>query len=202
MNTLLFIDTETTGKIDRYLPPTDDRQPHMVQLAAMLTDETGKRLAQFVTLIEPMGWAIPDEASRVHGITTDDCQRYGMPIYAAINTLNYLTANASRIIAHNMDFDSLVIRGTARYMLMPMPPVTLKDRMADTYCTMKAATDVVRIPSPYRAGQFKWPSLAEAYKHFTGKELSGAHDAMVDVEACAAVYLAMNQRKVAEPQPV
>jgi DNA polymerase-3 subunit epsilon len=192
MNTLLFIDTETTGKIDRYLPPTHDRQPHMVQLAAMLTDEAGKRMAQFVTLIRPTTWEIPAEASRVHGITTDDCMRCGVPLDVAIITLNSMIDAASKIIAHNMDFDSVIIRGTARHVSFP---VVLEERMTDTYCTMKAATDVVRIPSPYRAGQFKWPSLAEAYKHFTGKELSGAHDAMVDVEACAAVYLAMNQCK-------
>jgi DNA polymerase III subunit epsilon len=40
------------------------------------------------------------------------------------------------------------------------------------------------------AGFFKHKSanLAEAYKHFTGLDLQGAHNAMVDVSACMTVY--------------
>jgi len=36
--------------------------------------------------------------------------------------------------------------------------------------------------------QYKNPSLAEAYKHFTGEDLIGAHDAIVDVMATIEVY--------------
>jgi len=35
---------------------------------------------------------------------------------------------------------------------------------------------------------FKNPNLGEAYKFFTGKDLEGAHNAMVDVKACIEVY--------------
>jgi DNA polymerase III subunit epsilon len=37
----------------------------------------------------------------------------------------------------------------------------------------------------------KSANLGEAYKYFTGKELAGAHDALVDVQACMAVYFAI-----------
>ena len=39
----------------------------------------------------------------------------------------------------------------------------------------------------------KTPNLGEAYQHFTGNALDGAHDAMVDVNACIAIYRAMTE---------
>lgn len=39
----------------------------------------------------------------------------------------------------------------------------------------------------------KNPSLAESYKHYTGKDLVGAHSALIDAQACAEVYFAINR---------
>lgn len=41
----------------------------------------------------------------------------------------------------------------------------------------------------------KSANLGEAYKHFTGNELAGAHNALVDVQACMAVYFAIKGPK-------
>lgn len=57
----LFFDTETTGL----------KSPHIVQLAALLTEEDGRECARLNVIIQPEGWTIPDEAAAVHGITTD-----------------------------------------------------------------------------------------------------------------------------------
>ena len=62
-----------------------------------------------------------------------------------------------------------------------------------TFCTMESSRNHVAIPPTDRmaaAGftQHKSPSLAEAYKHFTGKDLVGAHDALVDVLATIEIY--------------
>ncbi|MFP6639371.1 MAG: 3'-5' exonuclease, partial [Myxococcota bacterium] len=48
------------------------------------------------------------------------------------------------------------------------------------------SSDLLRLPG--REGQFKWPTLAEAYEHFSGQPLQGAHDALVDSEACLTVF--------------
>jgi len=57
---------------------------------------------------------------------------------------------------------------------------------------MKAATDIVGIPGRYG---YKWPTLQEAYRHFTGTELAGAHDALTDVRACRVIYEAIVRRR-------
>ena len=54
-------------------------------------------------------------------------------------------------------------------------------------CTKDETTGVLQLPGKF--GNYKWPSLAEAYAHYTGgKEIEGAHDAMVDAEACLEVF--------------
>ena len=71
------------------------------------------------------------------------------------------------------------------------------------FCTMKSTTDICRIPSP--RGGYKWPKLGEAYKHFFGEELQGAHDAMNDVRAAMRIYFHLKNggaaAPVARPEP-
>src|ERR1051326_4611342 len=59
---VLFFDTETTGKYEFGLPPDDHRQPHIVQLAALLSDDSGKEIASMNAIIRPDGFIIPPEA--------------------------------------------------------------------------------------------------------------------------------------------
>jgi hypothetical protein len=48
-----------------------DNWPRMIQLAWSLRDEQGAVLQEWAQIIKPEGFAIPKEASRVHGITTE-----------------------------------------------------------------------------------------------------------------------------------
>lgn len=187
MKRILFFDTETTGKILFREPFTHPAQPRMIQLAAMLTDETGSPMSYLAVLIKPDGWNIPAEATAIHGITDETCEQFGMSIQCAMDAFRCLAASADRIVAHNIDFDKVVVRsenhrggGDAKWL----------DESA-LYCTMKAATPVCKIPGRY--GDFKWPSLAETYAHFFDKPLEKAHDAMADLIACKDCYFALEK---------
>ena len=57
------------------------------------------------------------------------------------------------------------------------------------------STDVLKLPGKYG---YKWPTLAEAYRHYTGQEISGAHDALVDTEACLVIFRALVETGVVE----
>lgn len=177
---ILFFDTETTGKYDFRASPDAHHQPHLVQLGAILVDASWNVRDQFAAVVKPKNWIIPDEAAKVHGITTEIAQAVGSHLTDVLHQFAGFCRAANLRIAHNLQFDDAVME-------------TAFARTGDVwhktpigFCTMHAMTDVCKIPGNY--GDYKWPRLAEAYKHVTGKEFVGAHDAMADVLACVDVY--------------
>ncbi len=181
----LFIDTETTGLPNRHAFFGDPSQPHLVQLAALLTDDEGTEKGCFHGIILPQDWTIPAEAAAVHGITTEIAATLGIPLVGALAAFSTLCFRAQELIAHNLDFDLIVMRAALRraggnYLLLEKPRHS---------CTMRASAEVLKLPG--RRGQYKWPKLQEAYRHFYHQELEGSHDAMTDVRACAAVHFAL-----------
>ncbi len=186
MKALIF-DTETTGMVKWKLDPTHESQPDLIQLGMILV-ETGawrphSRHSMLVKL--PAGVRIEEGAKEAHGITEEDCERYGVVSTVACSLFNQLCMQADAIVAHNMSFDRSIML-TALHRLGNKP-----DRMAGKrlICTKEESTDILKLPGKYDS--YKWPTLAEAYQHFTGQELEGAHDALVDSEACLKVFRAL-----------
>lgn len=184
---LFFFDTETTGLVDFKLAHDHSSQPYLVQLAALLTDDDGTERASMSVLVRPDGWTIPDEASAVHGITTDIAVANGVALRTALTAFRALLENADTVIGHNVGFDVAVINA-ARHRAGAQPGDYWPEKM---FCTMRTATPVCKIlhADPRHDQDYKWPRLNEAYRHFFGQELEGAHDALVDVRACRDVYL-------------
>jgi DNA polymerase-3 subunit epsilon len=186
---ILFFDTETTGLPDRRMPVEWEGQPRLVQLAALLMEDDGTERASMSVIIKPDGWTIPDGAAKVHGITTEIAERVGVPAETALRLFMDLRMHAKTLCAHNIKFDAEIMRialSRASMAHNSPPPVTL-------FCTMETASPIVALPPTerMRAAGFdknKPPSLGECIRHFFNEELTGAHDALVDVRACARVY--------------
>ena len=179
--TLLIYDTETTGLPNWKTPSGGDDQPHMVQIAAILCNaETGQAIKTMNVIVKPDGWTIPQETIDVHGITNEYALEHGIPEKEAIQQLLDLRGNAERV-AYNKTFDQRIVRiGLKRFFDEPTQEKwAIKD---DHHCAMRMAQKVI-------GG--KNPKLVEAFKHFTGKEMTGAHDAMQDTLGCMAVYFAI-----------
>lgn len=191
----LFFDTETTGLPVYQASQEDHCQPHIVQLAALLTEDDGTERSSFSLIIRPPeGVTIPDGAAAVHGITTDIANRCSVSIVTALSMLARLSGVADRpiLVAHNLKFDRWLIECGV-----------LRNRLsldifcaAETFCTMEAATPVMNLPPTERmvAAGFtkpKPPKLEEAYRFFMGKDLENAHDAMGDVRGCRDVFFAL-----------
>lgn len=51
----LFFDTETTGLPNFKIPFNHESQPHICQLAAILTDQNGKIKSELNAIIKPEG---------------------------------------------------------------------------------------------------------------------------------------------------
>ena len=195
MSVAIFLDSETTGFI-KPCRDSDDSQPHAVQLAASMVDlDRRKILSSIDLIIKPEGWDIEQEAMETHGISTEMAMDLGVSEKVAIEVLVDFITDADNefrlLIGHNIHFDARILRiAMKRY---GMRELALTQKEAETYCTMNNSTKIVQCPPTEKmeaAGRnhSKSPNLGEAYKFFTGKDLSGAHNAMVDVKACMHVY--------------
>lgn len=202
MNTALFYDTETTGLPLFEAPSEHPDQPHIVQLAAVLVDlDTRKTISSMDVIVRPNGWVIPNEVSDIHGITTELATEVGIPEDMALDTFCMLWGGRNRI-AHNESFDARIIRiAKKRYHDQRDPNLVIKPsdewKMSRAECTARMATPIMKLPPTERmlaVGRKhpKTPNLSEAYRHFTGTDLENAHSAMADVQACIAIYFAMN----------
>ena len=158
MKPILVFDVETTGLPLWNEPSEDPRQPHLVQLAALLVDDdTRQVISTLDVIVRPDGWLIPEDVAAVHGITTE--------------------------------------RAAA-----------LADewKAAPTACTQRLSTPICQLPATDRmraAGRthYKSANLQEAYRHFFGHGFDGAHSALADVQACMAVYFAIQDLAARTP---
>lgn len=194
-NNVLFYDCETTGVPVWKSPSDDPRQPHLVQLAAILVDlddidlETAPRMCE---VVRPDGWEIPEETIEVHGITEEAAMEAGLSEDLVLRAFLELWRQADLRVGHNEQFDARVIRiGTKRYF---DEAVQKEWHAGAKACTARLAAPIVRQPPTEKQlarGRFKYktPSLAEAYEFFKGIPMEGAHNAMADTLACFDVYI-------------
>lgn len=186
---ILAYDTETTGLPSWKEPSESDNQPHLVQLAALVADtDTRQVIASIDLIVKPDGWTIPDEVAEIHGITTEYALEHGVPESEVYRTFMSLW-NGRHRIAHNRTFDQRILR-IAGHRFGTEAELEAWAEKDNHDCTMIMSRPICQIPNVGKAG-IKAPNLAEAYKHFTGKDLVNAHTAMADTKACLDVYFGL-----------
>ncbi|OIO04951.1 MAG: 3'-5' exonuclease [Elusimicrobia bacterium CG_4_10_14_0_2_um_filter_56_8] len=173
----LFFDTETTGLPRNWKAPVTDLNnwPRMIQLAYFTTDNEGKNTGGGNFIIKPEGFTIPEDASKIHGITTERALADGKDLLPVLWGFQAAIDQADFLVAHNMSFDEKIIG--AEFLRSGMPDsLPGKKRI----CTMHSATDFCAIPGPYGN---KWPKLAELHQKLFKKDFKEAHNAAADVLA-------------------
>lgn len=187
----LFFDTETTGLPLNYNAPIEDLNnwPRLVQLAWAVYDENAEEQTGVNCIIKPEGFLIPEEASRVHGITTEKANREGLPLAEVLKDFADAVRNAKLLVAHNISFDEKIIG--AEFLRK-----NIAHDLFETvrFCTMKESTDFCQLPGNY--GDYKWPRLSELHEKLFNKNFANAHDALADVNACARCFFELINRGV------
>jgi len=184
---LLFFDTETTGLPKDYKAPASAlaNWPRMIQIAWLLTDNSGNEIKGAEYIIKPSGFTIPESASRIHGITTDIANRKGAELFSVLNIFIEDLRYATTLIAHNISFDEKIVG--AEFLRNGLTNhIESKPRK----CTMTSSTQYCAIPGNYG---YKWPKLEELYSKLFGSNFVGAHNALADVQACAKCYFKLRQ---------
>lgn len=194
MSSILFIDTESTGIRTKDNP---DFTPKLVSLAAILDVDGVTR--GVVHLIAEQDEPIPQAAVDIHKITTELTYTAGVDMGAVDMVASKLLLRADLIVAHNYDYDADVIRNS-----LANAGRLLDSVRKPAFCTQSSNIDRLKLPKdPNREywtadgvkqhDRYKYPSLAETYRHYMGEELIGWHDALADAAACRAVYYKMKE---------
>ena len=189
----IFFDTETTGLPKNYNAPAEDLNnwPRIIQLAWSLYDDQKKEVKRVCKLIKPDGWIVPNDKFWLdNGFSQEKSMEEGVPIKEILEEYVKDRLNSKYAIAHNISFDSKVIRSE-------MIRSSIKaDFTAQKVCTMQKSTSYCKIPHKNGRKGVKFPNLTELHEKLFNTGFSKAHDAMADVDACSKCFFELLKRNV------
>lgn len=173
----LVFDTETTGlpRSRKSATQGPNNWPHMVSISWVIMTDKNVIEKKRSYIIQPDGWTIPEESTRIHGITHEEAAAQGVSLSSVIN--EFLNEEYDMLIAHNMEFDYNVLMNAIRWDL------AITDEFIDKplFCTMQASKTFCRLPYSTGGGS-KPPKLKELYKHIFGRspDETQLHNSMYD----------------------
>lgn len=187
----MVFDTETTGKGDFKAAYDHPSQPLIVQLGYKVFERSSREVVfevgHLVDSTNLKDWnGIEPGAQAVHGISEELIKAYGSSPEATLKNFTKWANLCTTFWAHNKQFDIRIMQRFAKAAGWS-PNLFGDGEGKGQHCTMNKLTPICKLPHPQGWNSFKWPSLAEGYTFCTGKEMSGAHNALVDVNACADI---------------
>jgi len=189
----LFFDTETTGLPKNWQAPISDLDnwPRIVQLAWILSDEKENEIFKQNYIIKPEGFLIPEESSRVHGISTEQALKEGVDLESALKHFKKDLEKSSLLVAHNINFDFKII--SAEFLRKKINSEILDNIFK--LCTMESTTNYCQIEKERGYG-YKWPRLDELHWKLFKEGFDDAHNALADVQACARCFFEIKKRGI------
>jgi len=185
----IIFDTETVGLPNNWNALFSDLEnwPRMVQIAWMIFDENKTSIKKVSKIIKPEGYTIPEEIAKIHRITTERAIKEGYDLKEVLLEFNKDVENNDYLIAHNIAFDEAIV--SSEFLRKD-----IKSNLdsVEKICTMKESRDFFK----RRTGKEKWPKLTELYIELFGEMFEDAHDALVDVKACAKCYFEMVDKEI------
>ena len=177
-----FFDTETTGIPVNWKAPVTNLSnwPRIVQIAYIICDENGNEIEFDNYIVKPDGFIIPEEASNIHGITTEKALKNGVPLKSVLEKIHNLISKSKSLVAHNINFDEKILG--AEFLRNGKENI-INDKIK--LCTMEKSINFCAIDGFYG---YKWPKLSELYFKLFKDNFEEAHNATVDVRAMAKCF--------------
>lgn len=192
----LVFDVETTGlprmtqnkRFANFKWPKYYDTSRIVSISWVNLDKNYKRVSSNYCLIKPDDFNIPEDATKIHGITNDVALQYGVPIEEMFKNLNQTLLETKQLVSHNIRFDKAILLSEL-YRYNEMELLERLNRM-DEYCTMMNGKKHLKAK--------KWPKLAELYQSLFDKEMIGAHDAFHDTVHCMDCFIKLQNEAALE----
>ena len=202
MSTILFFDTETTNLPQFKKPNHDPSQPKILQLGAILADDSGEVMEEFSTLVQIGDTPINPYALAAHGISAKRANEEGIPPTEMFLKFHELSQSCDALACHNFNFDIKLIQITSAQIQGTFTdPDTSSLLMSDIeelpyYCTMASTISYCNLPFPSGRKGKKFPKLEELHRILFDEDFEGAHDAMADVRATMRCYFELKERGI------
>ncbi|WP_185859061.1 DNA polymerase III subunit alpha [Blattabacterium cuenoti] len=180
----LIVDTETTGlPISYNFPITHtDNWPRIVQFSWQSHDTLGDLIEFKNFIIKPDHYDIPFNSFKIHGITNDKAEKYGVDLSFVLREFKKSLEKYQCLIGHNLEFDRKVIE--CEFFRKKTEISFERKKILDTkvvsvsYCKLSG-----------NRKKFKWPTLSELYQKLFGENIPNLHNAANDVKATARCFL-------------
>lgn len=187
---VLVFDTETTGLINKSLLPLQykdlELHPYITQLSAVLYDVDNQKVKKvFNTYVKiPKHVEIPEIVQQLTGITREKCDG-GMEIGEALATFYKMYLKCDAIAAHNMWFDSKMIRiESMRNRFPEMRDIFYQDVSTKPIsCTMMKGMEF--------CGLNRFVKLSVLYELLFEEDANQfeLHNSLIDTMVCLRCYL-------------
>tara|TARA_A100001015_G_C14904201_1_gene677615 strand:- start:551 stop:1213 length:663 start_codon:yes stop_codon:yes gene_type:complete len=183
---ILVIDTETTGlpKRNTSIYKTN-HWPFIIQLSFILFDTNSLNIIykfnEYIKISENI--SISEDSIKIHKITKDIINSYGINIQHALTNLNLILEMCDLIIGHNISFDKQML------MVEFIRNNILSNLSCQKYfCTMKKYTNICKISKSTSLTQYKYPKLSELYKTIFIMSPQELHNSYNDILICLRCY--------------
>ncbi len=186
---VVIFDTETTGlpkNRDQIAVAEAGNWPDIVSICWHVYIN-GLIVKKMHYLIKPVGWSIPAESTKIHGITEERAFTEGRSLKDVLDEFKADAKGCDRLVAHNLKFDSNVLMNAYKWRIGEDCGSWWPYKAE--FCTMMVASEELKIPNPNGYANYKWPRLDELYQiTFNESAPAGAHSADRDVEVLAKIY--------------
>ena len=177
----IYFDTETSGLPKRSIYGYKHLEAYetcrLVSIAWIVTLQ-GKVVHEAHYIIQPEGFIIGSRSQAIHGISQEKALEEGVTFNHAMHEFRQLLKETSALIAHNIDFDTNVLKSEFHRRGMDYM-IDLMEKPQQV-CTMKKGQKIM--------GLKVYPKLCNLYKFLYNEEMKNAHDAMSDTYHCFLCY--------------
>ena len=192
---ILVFDTETTGLPQGRNPSIleTEKWPYIVQISWILYD-TNTGNYSIVDHIVDCEVAIPEESTKIHGISERRASLKGIPIWEALNDFDIALQQCDLVVGHNISFDKRVCMVEA--IRRKRKQYFTRDGVKKPeFCTMKQTKEMCNLTKINCKGDtyVKFPTLSELHNHLFGFIPKGTHDSMADVLITFRCYMVLEQ---------
>lgn len=194
MSKILAFDTETTGMVNKRA--SLDENPYILQFSYLiynlLTREIEKVFNSYIRVDSTV--VISEEITKINGCTRELCDA-GIPIQDALVSFYKDLEACDILVAHNITFDvdMITLEFQRHSELVTICPNFANYLTKTNVCTMRASTNICRLPS--KTGKsYKWPTLLELHVHLFQRTPENLHNSMVDILVCLRCYLKIKHK--------